>query len=195
MYIGSQIIKWERNICQIIFSIILKIETILHVLHVSSTCTNLSCSLEHPPSGRKMDVFTTEPGLQCYTGCNMKPEVFGKGGVEYPKLASVCLETQHYANSVNQASQFNSCKCQFFILTYKSIKSNYNLVYSQTYCFLMNNFCFSVQLPQYDPPAGSNIPSHHCIQIRTGVVMLYHCRNALSLFTIFFFISSMSHYI
>lgn len=61
-------------------------------------------SLEHPPSGRKMDVFTTEPGLQCYTGCNMKPEVFGKGGVEYRKLASVCLETQHYADSVNQSN-------------------------------------------------------------------------------------------
>lgn len=38
----------------------------------------------------------------------MKPEVFGKGGVEYRKLASVCLETQHYANSVNQASQSKS---------------------------------------------------------------------------------------
>lgn len=71
-------------------------------------CTTISCSLEHPPSGRKMEVFTTEPGLQCYTGCNMKPEVFGKGGVEYRKLASVCLETQHYANSVNQASQSKS---------------------------------------------------------------------------------------
>lgn len=59
-------------------------------------------SLEHPSSGRKMDVLTTEPGLQCYTGCNMAPGVIGKGGVEYQKFASVCLETQHYANSVNQ---------------------------------------------------------------------------------------------
>lgn len=141
-----------------------------------------------------MEVFTTEPGLQCYTGCNMKPEVFGKGGVEYRKLASVCLETQHYANSVNQASQSksdqvspsqsNSCM-QMLIFHFdfewvkevnrNTIESKYSPVNSVKYWFLMNRLCFSAQLPQYDPPSGSNLPSHHYVQIRTGVVMLYHC--------------------
>lgn len=146
-----------------------------------------------------MEVFTTEPGLQCYTGCNMKPEVFGKGGVEYRKLASVCLETQHYANSVNQASQSKSVQFLQMIIFHfgfewvekvnrNTIESKYSPVNSEKYWFLINSLCFSAQLPQYDPPPGSNLPSHHCVQIRTGIVMLYHCVR-------FFFILSMIHWI
>lgn len=146
-----------------------------------------------------MEVFTTEPGLQCYTGCNMKPEVFGKGGVEYRKLASVCLETQHYANSVNQASQSKSVQFLQMLIFYlnfewvkevnrNTIESKYSPVNSVKYWFLMNRLCFSAQLPQYDPPPGSNLPSLHYVQIRTGVVMLYHCVR-------FFFILSMIHWI
>lgn len=156
-----------------------------------------------------MEVFTTEPGLQCYTGCNMKPEVFGKGGVEYRKLASVCLETQHYANSVNQASQSKSVQVrpsqsksvqflQMLIFYFdfewvkevnrNTIESKYSPVNSEKYWFLMNRLCFSAQLPQYDPLSGSNLPSHNCVQIRTGVVMFYHCVR-------FFFILSMIHWI
>ncbi|KAK3093649.1 hypothetical protein FSP39_018451 [Pinctada imbricata] len=62
---------------------------------------NSVAKLQHQPSGREIEVFTTEPGLQCYTGCNMKT-MTGKGGATYRQFGAVCLETQHYPNSVNQ---------------------------------------------------------------------------------------------
>ena len=51
-----------------------------------------------------MDVRSTEPGVQVYTGKNMAPDLVGKGGVTYKKLASVCLEAQHYPDSPNHVS-------------------------------------------------------------------------------------------
>lgn len=51
-----------------------------------------------------MDMRSTEPGVQVYTGKNMLPDLVGKGGVKYAKLASICLEAQHYPNSPNQVS-------------------------------------------------------------------------------------------
>ncbi|KAK3593187.1 hypothetical protein CHS0354_039673 [Potamilus streckersoni] len=55
----------------------------------------------HPPSGRTMKMYTTEPGVQFYTGCNLRG-VIGKDGTEYKRFASICLEAQHYPNSPNQ---------------------------------------------------------------------------------------------
>lgn len=56
--------------------------------------------VEHLPSGRVMDVCTTEPGLQCYTCKNMSPTA-GKGGATYQKFSAFCLEAQHYPDSVH----------------------------------------------------------------------------------------------
>lgn len=52
-----------------------------------------------PMSGRRMNVFTTEPAIQVYTG-NFLGEVRGKGGLYYPKHGGICLETQHCPNSM-----------------------------------------------------------------------------------------------
>lgn len=57
----------------------------------------------HPKSGRKLEVFTTEPGVQFYAGLALSekdPEI-GKDGAIYPPLHGFCLETQDYANSIN----------------------------------------------------------------------------------------------
>ena len=54
-------------------------------------------------SGRKLEVFTTEPGLQLYTAGYMTNEK-GKNGNYYDAFAGFCLETQHFPNSPNQAS-------------------------------------------------------------------------------------------
>nr|XP_022334828.1 aldose 1-epimerase-like [Crassostrea virginica] len=62
----------------------------------------LIATLEHPPSGRRMEVYTTEPGVQCYTGADTIPHTQGKHGAVYEKFCSICLETQHYPDSVNQ---------------------------------------------------------------------------------------------
>ena len=49
-----------------------------------------------------MEVLTTEPGVQFYTGNFLDGSNVGKGGVTYNKRAAFCLETQHYPDSPNQ---------------------------------------------------------------------------------------------
>ncbi|HEX4635931.1 MAG TPA: aldose epimerase family protein [Rhizomicrobium sp.] len=53
-----------------------------------------------PESGRVMDVWTTQPGVQLYLPNNEKPMI-GKGGAQYIKRGAFCLETQHFANAPN----------------------------------------------------------------------------------------------
>ena len=58
--------------------------------------------LEHPESGRQMEVWTTEPCVQVYTGNFLNPEVTGSSGFGYGPHAGVCFETQHAPDSPNQ---------------------------------------------------------------------------------------------
>lgn len=55
-----------------------------------------------PLSKRVMKVFTTEPGLQLYTGNFLDGSLTGKQGRTYPKHAAFCMEAQHFPNSPNQ---------------------------------------------------------------------------------------------
>ena len=64
----------------------------------------LAARVYEPTTGRVMDVLTTEPGLQLYTGNYLDGSVVGKGGKTYPRRAALCLETQRYPDSVNQPS-------------------------------------------------------------------------------------------
>jgi aldose 1-epimerase len=57
---------------------------------------------EDPESGRVMEVYTTEPGVQLYTGNFLDGTVVGKGGCHYVRRGGFCLETQHYPDSPNQ---------------------------------------------------------------------------------------------
>lgn len=59
-----------------------------------------SARVEHPPSGRVLEVSSTEPGLQSYTSYFLD-NVKGKGGAIYKQFSAICLESQHYADSVN----------------------------------------------------------------------------------------------
>jgi len=54
-----------------------------------------------PASGRIMEVFTTQPGLQFYSGNFLDGSISGKRGVVYKKHAGFCLETQHFPDSPN----------------------------------------------------------------------------------------------
>jgi aldose 1-epimerase len=56
-----------------------------------------------PKSGRVLEVWTTEPGLQLYTG-NFLDSVHGKGGKVYNKRDAFCLEAEHFPDSPNQPS-------------------------------------------------------------------------------------------
>jgi aldose 1-epimerase len=60
--------------------------------------------LVDPSSGRTMDVATTEPGVQFYSGNNLDGSAVGKGGHVYARRTSLCLETQHFPDSPNHAS-------------------------------------------------------------------------------------------
>ena len=55
-----------------------------------------------PRSGRVLEFFTTEPGVQFYTGNYLNGTLTGKGGVVYRKHQGFCLEAQHFPDSVNQ---------------------------------------------------------------------------------------------
>jgi aldose 1-epimerase len=55
-----------------------------------------------PASGRTLDVHTTEPGLQFYSGNFLGGRIIGKAGRSYCHRAGLCLETQHYPDSPNQ---------------------------------------------------------------------------------------------
>jgi aldose 1-epimerase len=55
-----------------------------------------------PSSGRVLEVRTTEPGVQFYTGNFLDGTLTGKGGKVYNQRAGFCLETQHYPDSPNQ---------------------------------------------------------------------------------------------
>lgn len=55
-----------------------------------------------PGTGRVMEVWTTEPGVQLYTGNFLDGTLVGKSGKPYARRTGFCLETQHYPDSPNQ---------------------------------------------------------------------------------------------
>ncbi|MDB5128582.1 MAG: Aldose 1-epimerase, partial [Mucilaginibacter sp.] len=60
-------------------------------------------TLLSPITGIQMQVFTTEPGVQFYSGNFLKgDDKNGKGGVTYKYRSALCLETQHFPDSPNQ---------------------------------------------------------------------------------------------
>lgn len=63
--------------------------------------TSLAAKVEEPTSGRTMEVFTDQPGLQFYTGNFLDGTLTGKGGKSYPQYAAFCMETQHFPDSPN----------------------------------------------------------------------------------------------
>jgi aldose 1-epimerase len=61
----------------------------------------LAARVYDPSSGRQMEVLTTEPAVQFYTGNFLDGTNVGKHGVAYKKHSGFCLETQHFPDSVN----------------------------------------------------------------------------------------------
>lgn len=64
---------------------------------------DMVASLYHEPSGRFMEVYTTEPGIQFYSGNFLNGTLkHARDGMKYVKHAGLCLETQHFPDSPNQ---------------------------------------------------------------------------------------------
>jgi aldose 1-epimerase len=63
---------------------------------------SLAARVEDPSSGRVMEVRTTQPGIQFYTGNFLDGSIKGKGGKVYARRSALCLETQHFPDSPNK---------------------------------------------------------------------------------------------
>jgi aldose 1-epimerase len=63
---------------------------------------SLAARIHAPGSGRIMEVYTTEPGMQFYTGNFLDGSNVGKGGIVYEYRYGFCMETQHFPDSPNQ---------------------------------------------------------------------------------------------
>jgi aldose 1-epimerase len=73
------------------------------VLNKNGNTLEMVAVLSHASSGRSMEVWTTEPGLQFYSGNFLDGTLTNtKGGAKYIKHGALCLETQHYPDSPNQ---------------------------------------------------------------------------------------------
>jgi aldose 1-epimerase len=72
-----------------------------YVLNDGGKSFALAARAYEPSSGRVMETFTTEPGVQLFTANFFDGRVTGTGGVKYVCHAGFCLETQHYPDSVN----------------------------------------------------------------------------------------------
>ena len=72
------------------------------VLTRADTGLTLAAILKESTSGRVLEVRTTEPGVQFYSGNFLDGTLTGKGGVVYKHRTGMCLETQHYPDSPNQ---------------------------------------------------------------------------------------------
>jgi aldose 1-epimerase len=62
----------------------------------------LAARLVEPKTGRAMEVRTTEPGMQFYSGNKLDGSMSGKGGHVYSARTGLCLETQHFPDSPNK---------------------------------------------------------------------------------------------
>jgi aldose 1-epimerase len=72
------------------------------VLNKGNGRLSLAARVREPESGRVLEVYTTEPGVQFYTGNFLDGTIKGKGGQVYQKRAGLCLETQHFPDSPNR---------------------------------------------------------------------------------------------
>ena len=72
------------------------------VLKESKKTMKVAARVSEPTSGRVMEIRTTEPGIQFYSGNFLDGTITGKGGKVYQHRWGFCLETQHYPDSPNK---------------------------------------------------------------------------------------------
>jgi len=73
-----------------------------YVLRSGGGAMILAARVHEPTTGRTMEITTTEPGIQFYSGNFLDGTITGKGGRVYQKHYGFCLETQHFPDSPNQ---------------------------------------------------------------------------------------------
>jgi len=73
-----------------------------YVLNSGGGKPALCARVSEPRSGRVMEIYSTEPGIQFYTGNFLDGSITGKAGKVYNKHYAFCLETQHFPDSPNK---------------------------------------------------------------------------------------------
>jgi aldose 1-epimerase len=73
-----------------------------YCLNSAGATPGFAARAKDPKSGRVLEVWTTQPGVQLYTGNYLDGTLKGPSGGNYPKHAGFCLETQHYPDSPNR---------------------------------------------------------------------------------------------
>ena len=73
-----------------------------YVLNTQGDISQVAAKVYDPKSGRTLEVYTNEPGIQFYAGNFLDGTVKGKHGIYYPLRSALCLETQHYPDSPNK---------------------------------------------------------------------------------------------
>ena len=63
---------------------------------------SFAARITEPISGRTLECYTTEPGMQLYTGNYLTGDYKGAGGATFPRRSAVCLECQHFPDSPNR---------------------------------------------------------------------------------------------
>ncbi len=74
------------------------------VINGGGKSLTLAARVQEPKSGRQMEVWTTEPGVQLYCGNHLDGSLTGVAGAVYQQHTGFCLETQHYPDSINHPS-------------------------------------------------------------------------------------------
>ncbi len=72
-----------------------------YVLAKGKDSPELAARAWDPASGRVLEVFTTQPGMQFYTGNHLDGSVLGRDGKAYQSRSGMCFETQHFPDSPN----------------------------------------------------------------------------------------------
>lgn len=75
-----------------------------HNYVLNSGGKSLAARVYDPSTGRVLEMFTTEPGVQLYTGNFLDGTMTGKNGFVYQQHTAICLEAQHFPDSVNHSN-------------------------------------------------------------------------------------------
>lgn len=75
-----------------------------HCFVVDNSAKNVQAAiLYHKASGRSLQIFTNQPGMQVYTGNYLDGTLKGHKGISYERHSAICLESQHFPDSPNHA--------------------------------------------------------------------------------------------
>ncbi|HLY61142.1 MAG TPA: aldose epimerase family protein [Terriglobia bacterium] len=93
------------------------------VLNRTGSGPSLAARVFDPESGRELEVLTTQPGVQFYTGNFLDGTIQGKGGKAITRRSAFCLETQHFPDSPNHpkfpTSELKPGETYHYITIYK----------------------------------------------------------------------------